>query len=240
MQSKKSHKKIIARNLLIIDLGLKAGLRRSEISNLLVQDIDLARNYLIVRQGKGMKDRIVDLTPSLHQAVEIYIKGKRPAEHVFNLASSTISGIIRWAAKKAGIGIHTHSLRHFFGQTLVDTGTDLETVRRLMGHKNIGTTQQYIGRTDDQRRAAIERLESPVFPPADEKIILPAALARPAKIKPNLKVPALARGPLKNHDEIQTAIQELDRFNVDLAALVSGLPPHYKNSGTIRARHVEK
>ncbi|OGN88404.1 MAG: hypothetical protein A2Z74_05780 [Chloroflexi bacterium RBG_13_46_9] len=162
MRSKKTHKRVIDRNLLLIDLACKAGLRRTELANLMVKDVDLERNYLIVRQGKGMKDRIIDLTPSLLHSFEIYLKGKSPDDSVFGLSPNTISGIIRWAAKKAGVNIHTHSLRHFFGQSLVDTGTDIETVRRLMGHKNLKTTQVYIGRTDKQRREAIERLEKPV------------------------------------------------------------------------------
>lgn len=106
-----------------------------------------------------MKDRIIDLTPSLHELLQLYLKGKSPDERVFNLSPSTISGIIRWAARKAGVDIHTHSLRHFFGQSLVDTGTDIEIVRRLMGHSNLKTTQVYLGRTDKQRREAINRLE---------------------------------------------------------------------------------
>jgi DNA-binding CsgD family transcriptional regulator len=106
-----------------------------------------------------MKDRIIDLTPSLHEMLQLYLKGKSPDGRVFNLSPNTISGIIRWAARKAGVDIHTHSLRHFFGQSLVDSGTDLETVRRLMGHSNLKTTQIYIGRTDTQRREAIARLE---------------------------------------------------------------------------------
>lgn len=154
MKSKKTHKNLIARNLLIIELGIKTGLRRTELSNLTVRDIDLNRNYLVVRQSKVMKDRIVDLTPSLYKSLEQYIKGKTPEEKLLNVSPSTISGIIRWAGKKGGVNIHTHSLRHFFGQSLVDTGTDIETVRRLMGHSSIKTTQVYLGRTSKQRSEA--------------------------------------------------------------------------------------
>jgi integrase/recombinase XerD len=160
MKSKKTHKKVIDRNLLIIELAIKTGLRRSEIHNLLVKEINLERGYIEVHGGKGEKDRIVDLTPSLQQSLTVFVKGKNPDDSVFGVTSSTISGIIHWAAHKAGVDIHTHSLRHHFGQSLVDTGTDLETVRRLMGHSSLKTTQVYIGRTDKQRRDAINRLEA--------------------------------------------------------------------------------
>ena len=62
MKSKKTHKKVIERNLLIIELAIKTGLRRGEITNLLVKDINLERGYIEVHLGKGEKDRIVDLT----------------------------------------------------------------------------------------------------------------------------------------------------------------------------------
>jgi integrase len=159
MRSKKTHKKVIDRNILLIDLATKTGLRRSEIADLRVSNINLAQRYLIVRMGKGMKDRIVDLTPSLTLSLETFIKGKKPEERVFGLQATTISGLIHWAAAKAEIDIHTHSLRHFFGERLVDTGTDMEIVRRLMGHSSLATTQRYIGRTDKQRRDAIDRMD---------------------------------------------------------------------------------
>ena len=65
IRGRKSHKQLIERNLLIIDVGDKAGLRREEISNLTVGNINLECGYLEVRKGKGGKDRIIDLTPSL-------------------------------------------------------------------------------------------------------------------------------------------------------------------------------
>jgi integrase/recombinase XerD len=170
MKSKKTHKKVIERNLLIIELAIKTGLRRGEIANLLVKDINLERGYIEVHDGKGQKDRIVDLTASLQQSLAIFIKGKRPNDSVFGVKASTISGIIHWAAQKKGVDIHTHSLRHHFGQSLVDNGTDLETVRRLMGHSSVKTTQVYIGRTDKQRRDAINSLENtPVNEVDDDK-----------------------------------------------------------------------
>jgi hypothetical protein len=170
MKSKKTHKKVISRNLLIIELAIKTGLRRDEIHHLSVKDINLERGYIEVREGKGQKDRIVDLTASLQQSLAIFIKGKQAEESVFGLTASTISVIIHWAALKAGVNIHTHSLRHHFGQSLVDNGTDLETVRRLMGHSSLKTTQVYIGRTDKQRRDAINRLENTPVSEVDDDI----------------------------------------------------------------------
>ncbi len=183
MASKKTHKLIISRNLLIIDMITKTGLRRAEIANLKVGDINLSQRYLTVRMGKGMKDRIVDLTPSLALALEGYLKGRLPGENLFGLKASSLSGLIRWAAQKAGVDIHCHTLRHFFAQEVVDTETDLETLRRLLGHTSLTTTQRYLGRNDQQRRAAIERLEDPAFraegPFADRQAQVARIMAKP-------------------------------------------------------------
>jgi hypothetical protein len=160
MRSKRTHKKVIERNILIIDFITKTGLRRKELSTLKVKDIDITRQCLVVRQGKGMKDRTIDLVPSLVEVLRGYLKDKDPDSTVFNLKASTISGLIRWAAKKAGVDIHTHSLRHLFGQSLIDTGSDVEVVRELMGHSKLSTTQQYLGRSNKQCREAIDRLDN--------------------------------------------------------------------------------
>ena len=113
----------------------------------------------MVRHGKGQKDRVIDLTSSLTQDLRLYLKGKKPEDSVFGLAPSTISGLIRWAARRAGVGLHTHSLRDHFATSLVDEGVDLEIVRRLLGHVNLNVTTRYLARTDSQRREAIQRLE---------------------------------------------------------------------------------
>ncbi len=159
LAANKTHPRDVPRNLLLIDLACKTGLRRSEIANLKVADIDLLRACLTVRLGKGQKDRIIDLTPSLLEALRVYTKGRAPDERVFGLSPTRISGLVHKAAKQAGVDIHTHSLRHLFASTLVDQGTDLETVRRLLGHTSLSTTQVYLGRTDKQRKEAIGRLE---------------------------------------------------------------------------------
>ena len=179
MRSMKTHKKVIERNIMIIEVGVKTGLRRAELANLKVGDINLTKRQLTVRMDKDMKDRIVEITPSLTISLEAYLKSKAPSDSVFSLQASTISGVIRWAAIKAGVNLYCHSLRHFFGETLVDTGTDLEMVRRLMGHSNLSTTQRYIGRTDQQRREAIDRMEKPL----SDHENTPAAITRLQKEK---------------------------------------------------------
>ena len=160
MASKKTHKKVIGRNLLLIELACKTGLRRGELAELKVSDISLERQYLVVKLGKGQRDRIIDLAPGLVDELRTYLKGKDASDSVFGLSAETMSGLIHWAAEKAGVSIHTHSLRHFFASRLVDNGTDIEVVRRLLGHSSLNNTKKYLARTDKQRRDAIMSLDS--------------------------------------------------------------------------------
>jgi len=117
-----------------------------------------------VRKGKGQKDRIVDLAPSLVEKLRVYLLGKAPEQPVFGVSAETISGIIHWASVRAGLNIHTHSLRDVFATRLVDNRVDIEIVRRLMGHTNLENTRCYLARTDQQRRSAIDSLDGKPVP----------------------------------------------------------------------------
>jgi site-specific recombinase XerD len=153
MASRKTHKSAIARKLLLVDLACKTGLRRAELAGLKVGDISLERQYLVVKLGKGQKDRIIDLAPSLVEQLRTYLKGKDASDSVFGLSAETLSGLIHWASEKAGVSIHTHSLRHFFASRLVDNGTDIEVLRRLMGHSSLNKPRNILrGLTDRDAR----------------------------------------------------------------------------------------
>ncbi len=156
-------RKPVERNLLMVDILCDTGLRRAEIANLKVGDIDLESGVLIVREGKGRKDRMVNLTSSLAEKLGPYLEGRDKDQEILEgLTPAAISDIIRRYAKKADVDLHTHSLRDYFATRLVDRQVDLEMVRRLLGHSNLNTTQRYLGRTDEQRREAIARLDEPI------------------------------------------------------------------------------
>ncbi|NQT74633.1 MAG: site-specific integrase [Chloroflexi bacterium] len=162
LASSRTHKGVIERNLLMVDLMSNTGMRRGEVANLTAGDVDLKRQLLVVRQGKGQKDREIEVNPPMMERLREFMKNKDSSESVFGLFPESISDIIKRAAKKAGVGLHAHSLRHYFGNRLVDRGVDLEIIRRLMGHENLSTTQRYVARTDEQKREAISRLDMPV------------------------------------------------------------------------------
>ena len=206
-----SHKGVIERNLLLVDIMSDAGLRREEVANLKVGDIDFQRRYLVVRHGKGEKDRIVDLTSSLSESLRRYIGDQAPEQPVFGLNPGTISDIIRRASLRAGVNLHAHSLRDYFATRLLDRGVDVETIRRLLGHESLETTRRYLGRTDSQRREAINRLESPAQPIANE------ATTRDGK--PSGREPgALPYKRIQNHQ--RTLLRMVGRWRDELDPLM--------------------
>jgi hypothetical protein len=244
--------------LLLIDTACLTGLRRAELANLKVADINLERQYLVVREGKGQKDRLIDLVPSLVEAFRLYLKGKPPDQKVFGLAPSAISDIITRAAHAAGVPLHAHSLRDYFATSLVDEGVDLEIVRQLLGHANLNVTRRYLARTDAQRRAAIlklERHDAPASAAPDEGHEI--SLAGPAPVGSSPKMRQAARGPkgapdlgslgqvrLRQHlDQLASTAQilahhvgRLIRYQADdnvsvLGTVVAGLSFWWKSSG---------
>jgi site-specific recombinase XerD len=146
-----------ARNLrarTVLMTAYAAGLRVSELCALQPADIESApdRMCLKVRAAKGAKERYTLLSPRLLEALREYWHAYRP--HTWLFPNATGSGPIDpktaqriyWAARDAaGIapagGIH--SLRHAFATHLLESGVDIHTIQRLLGHGHVGTTMRY-------------------------------------------------------------------------------------------------
>jgi site-specific recombinase XerD len=129
-----------------------AGLRVSEVVRLQLRHIDAERRCLRVEQGKGGKDRDTLLSPRLLEELRAYWRQYRPAVWLFPARDgqrpmdvSTAQKFYYAAKLKAGItkrgGIH--ALRHAFATHLLEAGTDLHTIQRLLGHGDLGTTMRY-------------------------------------------------------------------------------------------------
>ncbi len=134
------------------------GMRRTELCRLQTQDIDAARMMIHIRQGKGRKDRDIPLPETLLAQLRAWWRSQRVKSspwlfpsHQHKLAGQPMSGKTVWhaclfAARRAGIAkpIHPHTLRHSFATHLVEAGTDLYTVMRLLGHADLRDTEVYI------------------------------------------------------------------------------------------------
>ena len=156
--NKRSHKGCIVRDTLIVELAVKTGLRRSELANLEVKDIQ--PDFLVVRNGKGGKDRVIPLVVNIAKRLKNFTQGMKPEEKVFKLKAECISNKIRQFAKKAGLtGFHTHTMRHKFATDLLERGANIKQVQELLGHDNLATTEVYLSTTDQGKRDAINRLD---------------------------------------------------------------------------------
>ena len=135
----------------IVSLLYSAGLRRSELLNLKLEDIDSKRMVITVKSGKGNKDRLTILSQSVLTDLRIYYKKWRPKVYLFEspnggiYSPQSILQIIKRAAKKGGIrkNITPHMLRHSFATHLLENGTDLRYIQVLLGHNSTRTTEVY-------------------------------------------------------------------------------------------------
>jgi integrase/recombinase XerD len=129
------------------------GLRVSEVTDLLLTDIDSARNLIHVRQGKGRKARVVMLSPGLLSLLRQYWQAYRPAHWLFPgddpdqpISRYTVYLICKQAGEQAGLAktVTPHVLRHSFATHLLEAGTDLRTIQLLLGHSSLRTTSLYV------------------------------------------------------------------------------------------------
>jgi site-specific recombinase XerD len=150
------------RTRMMVLLASLAGLRVSEVAAVRGEDVDrLAELVHVV--GKGQRHRRVPLHEQLLDeatswpAEGWWFPGRRAGEHVL---AGSVSDTISDAMRAAGIppGLTPHSLRHWFGTTLVENGADLRTVQVLLGHSSLATTQVYVRASLVVAREAVSRL----------------------------------------------------------------------------------
>lgn len=135
----------------IVELLYSAGLRRSELLNLRLEDIDSERMTISITQGKGKKDRLTLLSRRMLEDLRLYYRQYKPEKYLFEgmkggkYSSTSVSKIIKRSAKDANIHkrITPHMLRHSFATHLLESGTDLRYIQTLLGHNSSRTTEVY-------------------------------------------------------------------------------------------------
>jgi len=135
----------------MIELLYSAGLRRSELLNLSLSDIDSKAMRVHVRQGKGRKDRYTMLSVRMLHDLRHYYKMYKPKKFLFEGAkghqytASSLVKVVKRAAMKAGIqkNITPHTLRHSFATHLLENGVDIRYIQMILGHNSVKTTEIY-------------------------------------------------------------------------------------------------
>ncbi|MFD1615807.1 tyrosine-type recombinase/integrase [Gelatiniphilus marinus] len=143
------------------------GLRISEAVNLKVNNIDSQRMLVHIHNAKGKKDRVVMLPESLLVLLRLYFKAYKPNVYLFegqqksaSYSASSIRKILKTALSKSRINkpVKVHTLRHSFATHLLENGTDIRIIQKLLGHRNINTTLVYT----QVAQSAIQNVKSPL------------------------------------------------------------------------------
>ncbi|MFK7934733.1 MAG: tyrosine-type recombinase/integrase [Saprospiraceae bacterium] len=158
------------RDRLILDLLYSTGMRRSELVNLTIGNIDLPRQQLKVL-GKGNKERLIPFGQSLQQAIIDYLKLREQTfpdadsrrlllnkkgenvtpQLVYNIVKKYLSAVTT-AEKRS-----PHVLRHSFATHLANNGADINAIKELLGHANLAATQIYTHNSIDQLKKVYEQ-----------------------------------------------------------------------------------
>jgi len=136
-------------------LMLRCGLRVEEVANLTVGAVDFKQRRIMVLNGKGSKDRIVYISDDAATGLEVYLKSRSHyrVKKIFLVDKGTykerpisVRGIqkrMEYYAKKTGLNVSCHHLRHTMATQLLNAEAEVETIQDLLGHNWITTTQRY-------------------------------------------------------------------------------------------------
>jgi len=170
----------VYRTLLFCAYG--AGLRVSEACHLCVGDIDSKRMVIIVRAGKGGRDRYARLSAVLLDALRSYYRRVRPPQpYLFQgkvagkpVPVEGVQTALRMALSRSGVSkrITPHTLRHAFATHSLEAGTDLRVIQTLLGHTNIRTTVRYVHvstQTISKARSPFDAIAAEIQPTPEPK-----------------------------------------------------------------------
>ncbi|MCC6372744.1 MAG: site-specific integrase [Bacteroidia bacterium] len=136
----------------MLSLIYSCGLRRSELLNLKLNDLDENRHLMLIKQSKGRKDRIVPLGEKLFVLLHSYLESYKPKEWLFEgqpagtaYDESSLAAVLKQAVQKCNINkpVTLHWLRHSYATHLLEGGTDLRYIQELLGHSRSTTTEIY-------------------------------------------------------------------------------------------------
>ena len=163
------------RDRTILEVLYSTGIRKQELINLSLEDVDLDSGFLMVREGKGGKDRVVPLGKVAARFIETYLHGIRPdllaqgpdakcrtlflSARGTRLGKNTVNEIVARYVRAAGFKqpISPHSFRHAFATHLIRHNANIRHVQEMLGHGKLSSTQTYIRLTLNDLKEAHSR-----------------------------------------------------------------------------------
>lgn len=141
-----------------------AGLRLGETCDVRLGDIDVTGRRLIVRQGKGQRDRVVPLSTTLVSVLEAYlvVRGRAQSDHLLIYRQQAIryrliQGRLYRYGEAVGVKVSPHRLRHTLATRLLNQGMSITSIQRLLGHDQLNTTMIYAHVHDETVRSDFEQ-----------------------------------------------------------------------------------
>ena len=142
--------KISDRDKLIIEIFYSTGLRREELINIKIQDIFL-KEGLIKILGKRSKERLIPIIPSLSKNLKNFISNNNNSKYLFEtkkLKKISVSTVYRLINKyfrlvSSKVKVSPHVLRHTFATHMLNNGADINTIKEILGHSSLSSTQIY-------------------------------------------------------------------------------------------------
>lgn len=146
------------RDRTIMEILYSTALRRAEVADLLISNVDAEGGYIFVREGKGRKDRVVPLGKSVCDLVKSYLTGVRPQwpnakkdKHLFlnrwgnPMNPNAVGAAVKKYARLSNIQkqVSTHSFRHSCATHLLRNGAPIRQLQEMLGHESLESTQVY-------------------------------------------------------------------------------------------------
>jgi len=138
LQKAKKHR---YRDYIILLTLWRTGMRVSELVNL--QKINIKENTILIRGGKGNKDRVIPLENELGNLLGLYADHKATKERLFPISSRQIRNLV-YRYRGEHLQTSPHTFRHSFAVYCLKNGMNLENLRRILGHNSLTTTQVYL------------------------------------------------------------------------------------------------
>ncbi len=146
------------RDRVILEVLYSTAIRREEVANIKLEDLDTDSGYLMIREGKGRKDRVVPLGDNVCQLIDTYLIGIRADwlnadndPHLFlnrwgtGMSPTAIYQIVKKYAKAARLKkpVSTHTFRHSCATHMLQNGAPIRHLQEMLGHVSLETTQVY-------------------------------------------------------------------------------------------------